>query len=117
MVLLELGNRITSALRTMANSTIIDMSVVDDMLKEICNALVASDVNVKLVMQLRKNIRDSINLEEMASGINKRKMVQQAVFDELCKLLDSGNKPYQPVKVQNLFFFVWDGLSFSARVS
>lgn len=116
MVLLELGNRITSALRTMANSTIIDMSVVDDMLKEICNALVASDVNVKLVMQLRKNIRDSINLEEMASGINKRKMVQQAVFDELCKLLDSGNKPYQPVKGKpNVMMFV--GLQGSGKTT
>lgn len=116
MVLQELGSRITSALRTMANSTVVDMSVVDEMLKEICNALVASDVNVKLVFQLRKNIKDSINLEDMAAGINKRKVIQQAVFDELCKLVDSGSKPYVPVKGKpNVLMFV--GLQGSGKTT
>lgn len=77
MVLAELGSQITNALLNMRNSTIIDQTVIDNMLKEICNALIASDVNVKLVLKLRTNIKNSLNLEEIASGINKRKLVQK----------------------------------------
>jgi signal recognition particle GTPase len=40
MVLTELGNKITNALRKMADSTVINDDVLDEMLKEICNALV-----------------------------------------------------------------------------
>ena len=77
MVLAELGSQITNALLKMRNSTIIDQTVIDEMLKEICNALIGADVNVKLVLKLRTNIKSSLNLEEIASGINKRKLIQK----------------------------------------
>lgn len=56
------------------------------MLKEICAALLEADVNVKLVGTLRKNIRSAVNLEEMPAGVNKRRIIQQAVFKELCRV-------------------------------
>ena len=34
----------------------------------------------------------------MAQGHNKRKLIQQAVFGELVKLVDPGVKSYVPVK-------------------
>lgn len=107
MVLAELGNKITRALSNMRNSTIIDDAVVDEMLKEIGNALVAADVQLQLVMKLRKNIKTSIGLSDMAGGLNKRKLIQKTVFDELCSLLDPGIKPFQPKKgVPNVIMFV-----------
>lgn len=57
MVLADLGRKITDALRTMSNKTVIDEEVLNDMLKLICAALLEADVNVKLVAQLRKNIK------------------------------------------------------------
>ena len=57
MVLAELGGKITSALRKMANATVVDEEVLTGMLKEICAALLEADVNVKLVQQLRTNIK------------------------------------------------------------
>jgi len=116
MVLAELGNRISNALRQMADRTVIDQQALDDMLKEICNALVSSDVNVKLVMELRKNIKDSVNLDEIASGINKRRVIQKVVFQELCNLLDSGTKPWKPIKGKsNVIMFV--GLQGSGKTT
>jgi signal recognition particle GTPase len=56
MVLAELGTRITNALRSVGSKTVIDKEAVDGMLKEIGNALVAADVNFKLVMTLRSNL-------------------------------------------------------------
>ena len=44
-------------------------------------------------------LRSSIDFEEMAGGLNKRKMIQSAVYRELVKLVDPGVKAYVPVKV------------------
>ena len=77
MVLAELGNKITNALRHLNNVTVIDEAAVDSMLKEIGNALVMADVNVPLVARLKANIKKRISLEEMAVGLNKRKIIKQ----------------------------------------
>jgi signal recognition particle subunit SRP54 len=77
------------------------------MLKEICKALLESDVNVKLVQQLRKNIKSTVNLEDLASGLNRRRIVQKAVFEELCRLIDPGVQPFKPVRGKpNVIMFV-----------
>jgi signal recognition particle GTPase len=49
MVLNELGAKITGALAAMSNQMVIDEKVLDACLKEICSALLQSDVNVRLV--------------------------------------------------------------------
>ena len=61
------------------------------MLKEICKALLEADVNVKLVGRLRENVRGAIDFEEMAAGLNKRRIIQSAVFNELCKVTRGNN--------------------------
>lgn len=90
MVLNELGSRISSALHSMSNAMIIDEKVLDGCLKEICTALLQADVNVRLVSGMRNNIKKRVNVEELAAGLNKRKIIEKAVFDELCSMLDSG---------------------------
>ena len=77
MVLAELGNKITNALRAMNNVTVIDEEVVDGMLKDIGNALVLADVNVPMVAKLKISIKNRIKLNEIASGLNKRKIIKQ----------------------------------------
>lgn len=56
------------------------------MLKEICTALLEADCNIRLVKQLRENVKAVIDFEEMAGGLNKRRMIQSAVFKELVKV-------------------------------
>jgi signal recognition particle subunit SRP54 len=41
---------------------------------------------------LRNNIKKRVNVEELAAGLNKRKIIEKAVFEELCAILDSGNE-------------------------
>ncbi|GLD69055.1 signal recognition particle 54 kDa protein, partial [Lates japonicus] len=101
MVLADLGRKITSALRSLSNATIINEEVLNAMLKEVCAALLEADVNIKLVKQLRENVKSAIDLEEMASGLNKRRMIQHAVFKELVKLVDPGVKAWTPTKGKN----------------
>ncbi|XP_059350241.1 LOW QUALITY PROTEIN: signal recognition particle subunit SRP54-like [Daphnia carinata] len=116
MVLADLGRKITSALRSLSNATVINEEVLNAMLKEICAALLESDVNIRLVKQLRENVKSVIDFDDMAGGLNKRRMIQSAVFKELIKLVDPGVKPYQPVKGRpNVIMFV--GLQGSGKTT
>lgn len=64
--------------------------VLKDMLTQVARALLEADVNVRLVKQLQTNVKAVINFDDMAAGLNKRKMIQSAVFKELVKLVDPG---------------------------
>lgn len=73
-------------------------------------------MNIRLVKKLRENVRAVIDFEEMAGGLNKRRMIQSAVFKELVKLVDPGVKPYQPIKGRpNIIMFV--GLQGSGKTT
>jgi len=116
MVLSDLGKRINQAIKKLSNATIIDEEVLKDMLTDISKALLFADVEVKLVQKLRENVRKSINFDEMGSGLNKRRMIQSAVFKELVNLVDPGIKPWQPKKGRpNVIMFV--GLQGSGKTT
>ncbi|KAJ9507604.1 hypothetical protein QJQ45_019210 [Haematococcus lacustris] len=90
MVLNELGKSLTKALASINAAPVIDEKVLDACLKEICTALLQSDVNVKQVMGLRNGVKKRVNIEQLAAGLNKQRVIEKAVFDELCAMLDSG---------------------------
>lgn len=116
MVLADLGRKINSALRSLSNAVVINEEVLQELLKEICKALLEADVNIKLVKRLRENIKKCIDFEEMATGLNKRRIIQSTVFNELCKLLDPGVPAWQPVKGKpNIIMFV--GLQGSGKTT
>ncbi|GBB94878.1 hypothetical protein RclHR1_02430019 [Rhizophagus clarus] len=116
MVLADLGRRINSALAQINKEPVIDAKVLDALLKEICAALLGADVNVRLVSTLRNNVKNTVNIQELAAGINKRKLIQKAVLDELCKLVEPGVEPYKPKKGKvNIIMFV--GLQGSGKTT
>lgn len=107
MVLADLGRKITTALRSLGNATIINQEVLDSLLDQIVRALISADVNINLVKKLRDNVKKVIDFDEMAQGLNKRRMIQMVVFQELVKLIDPGVKPWVPVKKRsNVIMFV-----------
>lgn len=107
MVLADLGRKLNAALTKLSKETVIDEDAVDGMLKEICRALMESDVNVKLVQQLRMGVKNQINLDDIAVGLNKKRIIQQAVYKELVKLCDPDKEAYKPKKKKsNVLMFV-----------
>ena len=68
MVLADLGRKITNALNSLGKATIIDEEVLNAMLKEICTALLESDVNIRLVKQVKDNVKKAIDFDEVAQG-------------------------------------------------
>ena len=68
------------------------------MIKEICAALLEADVNVKLVGTLRKSMKATVNFKDLPPAVNKKRLIQKAVFDELVKLVDPHAEPFKPKK-------------------
>ncbi|OMO78549.1 hypothetical protein CCACVL1_14314 [Corchorus capsularis] len=93
MVLAELGGSLSKAIHRMTNAMIIDDKVLDDCLNEIARALLQADVRFNLISDMQANIRKTVNLNDIAAGHNKRKIIQQAIFDELCNMLNPGKPP------------------------
>ena len=58
--------------------------------KGICGALLHADVNIKIVQKLRTNIKSILNVEELAAGTNKRRLVQQARLLSLASQAGAG---------------------------
>lgn len=78
MVLAQLGGSISRALQQMSNATIIDEKVLNECLNEISRALLQADVQFKMVRDMQVNIKKIVNLDDLAAGHNKRKIIQQA---------------------------------------
>ncbi|XP_058777488.1 signal recognition particle subunit SRP54 2-like isoform X2 [Vicia villosa] len=95
MVLAQLCGSISRALQQMSNATIIDEKVLDECLNEISHALVQSDVQIKLVRDMQTNIKNTVNL---ADAHSKRRIIHQALFNELCSILDPGKPSFTPKK-------------------
>ena len=118
MVLAELGAKINHALKDLNNATVVDASVLKKLLNEIAAALLQSDVSIMLVAQVKKNIAKTIDLAELASGLNKRRMIQKAVFDELVNVLSPEKEPVELKKTRgksNVVMFV--GLQGSGKTT
>lgn len=101
MVLNELGYNITKALASMSESTgPVDEAQIKACLNEITRALMQADVNIKLVSTMINNVKKKAS-GDLGGGLNKRKIIEKAVFDELCAMLSSGDgtaKLHQPKK-------------------
>lgn len=99
MVLADLGSRLRNALGAVESGS---EAEIQSMIKDICTALLESDVNVRLVAKLRDNIKAKIATEiksDAELSANKRKKLQKIVFDELCGLVDSHEEPPKPKKL------------------
>ncbi|WAR20315.1 SRP54-like protein [Mya arenaria] len=59
--------------------------------------MVLADLGRKITSALRS----IIDFDEMAGGLNKRRMIQSSVYKELVKLVDPGVKAWQPTKGRN----------------
>ncbi|RCI11317.1 hypothetical protein L249_7771 [Ophiocordyceps polyrhachis-furcata BCC 54312] len=107
MVLQDLGRRINAAVTNLTREQNLDEKALDSMLKEICAALLEADVNVRLVGQLRKSIKSSVNFKELPPAVNKKRIIQKAVMDELVNLVDPHVDPFKPKKGRpNVIMFV-----------
>jgi signal recognition particle subunit SRP54 len=83
----NLSTSLKDALKKLAGKSVIDRAAVDELVKDLQRALISSDVNVKLVMELSKAIRTRSLDEELPKGTNVREHVLRIVYQELVRLV------------------------------
>ena len=91
MVLAELGGKLRESLRKFQYSSSQDTAQLNTLLSEIARALIESDVNVKLVMSMRENVKQKVSAalqeDKANANVNVAKLVQNTVMDELTSLM------------------------------
>lgn len=111
MVLAELGGSISRALQQMSNATVIDEKALNECLNEITRALLQADVQFKLVRDMQTNIKKIVNLDDLAAGHNKRKIIQQVWYHRIRPFF-SGLLQICLGKFYGFFFFFLGGFQY-----
>jgi len=83
----NLSSSLKDALKKLAGKSVVDRAAVDELIKDLQRALIVSDVNVRLVMELSKAIRTRSLEEEPPKGMNVREHVLRIVYQELVRLV------------------------------
>ena len=91
MVLEGLGSALRKALRKLVRAPLVDEKAVKEFILDLQRALLQSDVNVELVMELSKRVEKKALQVELPPGISRREYVVKMIHDELAGIL--GKKP------------------------
>jgi signal recognition particle subunit SRP54 len=83
MVLDKLGDSLKNTLSRIAKSIFVDEKLINELIKDIQKALLQSDVNVKLVFDLTKKIKERALKEDSPKGLTKKEQLISIVYDEL----------------------------------
>jgi signal recognition particle subunit SRP54 len=98
MVLDDLSDSLKGTLKKIANAVHIDSKLVKEIVRDIQRALLQSDVNVKLVLELSRKIEKRALSEKPAAGMSNREHVIHIVYEELVKIL--GESRELPIRKQ-----------------
>jgi len=81
-----LGDKLRQAMEKLRTAVFIDRETIKEAVKEIQRALIASDVELNLVLKLSKEIEE-LSSKEPPKGINQREFVIKTTYDKLIELL------------------------------
>jgi len=87
VVLDKLGSSLRNAISRLRGRPIIDEAVISDFLRDVQRALLEADVNVKLVLELSKRVKERALKEEVPPGFSRRDLAVKILYEELTKLL------------------------------
>ncbi len=97
MALDRLGSSLTDAIKKLFKAGVVDEAAVKELVRDIQRALLQSDVNVQLVLEISKRIEERALKEKVPPGISRREHVIKVVYEELTRFV--GDKPV-PLKVE-----------------
>ena len=101
MVLENLGSSLKETLKKIAGSVFVDEKLINELVKDMQRALLQADVNVKLVFELTKKIKERALKEETPGGLTKKEHLINIVYEELVNFL---GKEGHKIEIQNLLF-------------
>jgi len=99
----KLSNALKKTTDRIANAIFLDKNMVDSIVKDLQRALIEADVNVSLVLEITKKIKQAA-LDERIKGIEKKEHIIKLLHDELVNIL--GEKREIQLQKKNIFLLV-----------
>ncbi|MBU1854496.1 MAG: signal recognition particle receptor subunit alpha [Nanoarchaeota archaeon] len=87
MVLEKLSSSLKETLRKVTGAVFVDEKLINELVKDIQRALLQSDVNVRMVFDLTKKIKERALKETESTMISKKEQLIKIVYDELVEFL------------------------------
>src|SRR6267378_1675445 len=99
----NLKNGLRAALKKIVNSSGIDEALIKELAKDVQRALLQSDVNVKFVFEITKNLEERSLKETPPPGLSRKDHIVKILYDELAKLLGTEKLyTFQPGKLNKV---------------
>jgi signal recognition particle subunit SRP54 len=83
----NLKSSLRAAIKKIVNSSGIDEDLIKELSKDVQRSLLQSDVNVKLVFEITKNIESRSLNETPPPGLSRKDHIVKILYDELAKML------------------------------
>ena len=83
----NLKSSLRAAIKKLVNSSGVDEELIKELSKDIQRSLLQSDVNVKLVFEITKNIENRSLNEKPPPGLSRKDHIVKILYDELARLL------------------------------
>ena len=83
----NLKSSLRAAIKKIVNSSGIDEDLIKELSKDVQRSLLQSDVNVKLVFDITKNIENRSLNETLPPGLSRKDHIVKILYDELAKML------------------------------
>ena len=109
MVLEKLGESLKESMKKIASSLFVDDKIINELVKDIQRALLQSDVNVKLVLELTTKIKKRAQEEKESGALSRKERLITIVYEELASFLGEEQKPInidkKPTKIMLVGLF------------
>lgn len=83
----SLKNNLREAIKKIVKSSGIDEDLIKELSKDVQRALLQSDVNVRLVLEITKHLEERALNETPPPGLSRKDHIVKILYDELAKLL------------------------------
>lgn len=90
---MDLGQKLREAIARLTGKAYVDEAAVKALIRDLQRVLIASDVNVKLVLQLSKRIEERSLQAKKLEALSLKEHVLKVVYDELAHFLGSSYSP------------------------
>ena len=111
----NLKNNLRAAIKKIVNSSGVDEELIKELSKDVQRALLQSDVNVRLVIEITKRLEERALNENPPPGLSRKDHIVKILYDELAKLL--GNETEFSFKAGKLNKVLLLGIQGSGKTS
>ena len=99
----NLKTNLRSAIKKIVSSSGVDEELIKGLAKDVQRALLQSDVNVRLVIEITKKLEERSINETPPPGLSRKDHIVKILYDELAKLLGNETEfSFQPGKINRV---------------